>query len=42
MGHCHNLMHEGNTMLLRWEINNAGGVFLSPLPTPIPADRGDL
>jgi manganese oxidase len=40
MEHCHNLMHEDNAMLLRWEINNAGGVFLNPLPTPIPAPTG--
>jgi FtsP/CotA-like multicopper oxidase with cupredoxin domain len=40
MEHCHNTMHEDNAMLLRWEINNAGGVFLNPLPTPIPAPTG--
>ncbi|HXA85703.1 MAG TPA: multicopper oxidase domain-containing protein, partial [Candidatus Dormibacteraeota bacterium] len=34
MEHCHNTMHEDNAMLLRWEINSAGGVFLNPLPTP--------
>jgi hypothetical protein len=33
-------MHEDNAMLMRWEINNAGGVFLNPLPTPIPAPTG--
>lgn len=40
MEHCHNTMHEDNAMLLRWEINNAGGVFLNPLPTPIPQPTG--
>ena len=40
MEHCHNTMHEDNAMLLRWEINNAGGVFLNPLPTPIPHPTG--
>jgi manganese oxidase len=40
MEHCHNTMHEDNAMLLRWEINNAGGVFLNPLPTPIPSPQG--
>jgi FtsP/CotA-like multicopper oxidase with cupredoxin domain len=40
MEHCHNTMHEDNAMLLRWEINAAGGVFLNPLPTPIPRPTG--
>jgi manganese oxidase len=40
MEHCHNTMHEDNAMLMRWEINNAGGVFLNPLPTPIPSPTG--
>jgi FtsP/CotA-like multicopper oxidase with cupredoxin domain len=40
MEHCHNTMHEDNAMLMRWEINNAGGVFLEPLPTPIPSPNG--
>jgi FtsP/CotA-like multicopper oxidase with cupredoxin domain len=40
MEHCHNTMHEDNAMLLRWEVNNAGGAFLNPLPTPIPAPTG--
>ncbi|HEY5029787.1 MAG TPA: multicopper oxidase domain-containing protein, partial [Candidatus Angelobacter sp.] len=40
MEHCHNTMHEDNAMLLRWEINSAGGVFLNPLPTPIPKPTG--
>jgi manganese oxidase len=40
MEHCHNMVHEDNAMLLRWEINDAGGVFLNPLPTPIPAPTG--
>jgi FtsP/CotA-like multicopper oxidase with cupredoxin domain len=34
MEHCHNTMHE------RWEVNAAGGVFLNPLPTPIPKPTG--
>src|SRR3954470_1115524 len=40
MEHCHNTMHEDNAMLLRWEINDAGGAFLRPLPTPIPTPQG--
>jgi FtsP/CotA-like multicopper oxidase with cupredoxin domain len=40
MEHCHNTMHEDNAMLMRWEINAAGGVFLNPLPTPIPKPTG--
>jgi hypothetical protein len=40
MEHCHNTVHEDNAMLLRWEINNAGGPFLNPLPTPIPSPTG--
>src|SRR5712672_3421508 len=40
MEHCHNTMHEDNAMLLRWEIDNAGGPFLNPLPTPIPSPTG--
>ena len=40
MEHCHNTMHEDNAMLLRWEVNAAGGVFLNPLPTPIPRPTG--
>jgi FtsP/CotA-like multicopper oxidase with cupredoxin domain len=40
MEHCHNTEHEDNAMLMRWEINNAGGVFLNPLPTPIPRPTG--
>jgi hypothetical protein len=27
-------------MLLRWEIDDAGGAFLQPLPTPIPRPQG--
>ena len=43
MEHCHNTIHEDNAMLLRWEIDNAGGAFLKALPTPIPkAARRDL
>jgi manganese oxidase len=40
MEHCHNTMHEDNAMLLRWEINDARGVFVNPLPTPIPQPTG--
>ena len=40
MEHCHNTVHEDNAMLVRWEINNAGGAFLNPLPTPIPKPQG--
>jgi len=38
--HCHNLTHEDNAMLLRWEINTGGVPFLSPLPTPIATPQG--
>jgi len=27
-------------MLLRWEIDDLGGAFLRPLPTPIPTPQG--
>ncbi len=40
MEHCHNTVHEDNAMLLRWEINGAGGAHLNPLPTPIPTPQG--
>ncbi len=40
MEHCHNTMHEDNAMLLRWEINNGGSPFLTPLPTPISKPTG--
>ena len=40
MEHCHNTVHEDNAMLLRWEIDDAGGAFLRPLPTPIPTPQG--
>jgi hypothetical protein len=40
MEHCHNTTHEDNAMLLRWEIDDAGGAFLQPLPTPIPTPQG--
>jgi FtsP/CotA-like multicopper oxidase with cupredoxin domain len=40
MEHCHNTVHEDNAMLLRWEIDDAGGAFLKPLPTPIPKPTG--
>jgi FtsP/CotA-like multicopper oxidase with cupredoxin domain len=40
MEHCHNTVHEDNAMLLRWEIDNAGGAFLKALPTPIPKPQG--
>jgi FtsP/CotA-like multicopper oxidase with cupredoxin domain len=40
MEHCHNMSHEDNAMLLRWEINGAGEPFLNPLPTPVPTPQG--
>ncbi|HYL97700.1 MAG TPA: multicopper oxidase domain-containing protein [Blastocatellia bacterium] len=40
MEHCHNTVHEDNAMLLRWEIDDNGGAFLRPLPTPIPTPQG--
>jgi manganese oxidase len=40
MEHCHNTTHEDNAMLLRWEIDDLGGAFLQPLPTPIPTPQG--
>jgi FtsP/CotA-like multicopper oxidase with cupredoxin domain len=40
MEHCHNTVHEDNAMLLRWEIDDAGGAFLKALPTPIPSPTG--
>jgi len=40
MEHCHNTTHEDNAMLLRWEINQGGEPFLSPLPTPVPTPQG--
>ncbi|PWB42981.1 MAG: copper oxidase [Candidatus Methylomirabilota bacterium] len=40
MEHCHNTVHEDNAMLLRWEIDDAGGAFLKALPTPIPGPQG--
>ena len=40
MEHCHNTVHEDNSMLLRWEIDNRGLPVLTPLPTPIPTPQG--
>jgi manganese oxidase len=40
MEHCHNTTHEDNAMLLRWEIDDKGGSFVRPLPTPIPGPQG--
>ena len=40
MEHCHNTEHEDNAMLMRWDVSQAGGVFLDPLPTPIPRPTG--
>jgi FtsP/CotA-like multicopper oxidase with cupredoxin domain len=40
MEHCHNMTHEDNAMLLRWEIDDSGEPFLAPLPTPIPTPQG--
>ena len=33
MEHCHNTMHEDNSMLLRWDIRNPGNAVA--IPTPI-------
>jgi FtsP/CotA-like multicopper oxidase with cupredoxin domain len=38
--HCHTTTHEDHAMLLRWEINEQGAPFLTPLPTPIPRPQG--
>jgi FtsP/CotA-like multicopper oxidase with cupredoxin domain len=40
MEHCHNTVHEDNSMLLRWDIDKAGYAVLTPLPTPIPKPTG--
>ena len=40
MEHCHNTVHEDNSMLLRWEIDNRGASVLKPLPTPIATPNG--
>ena len=40
MEHCHNLVHEDNAMMLRWEIDDSGAPFLRPLPTPIATPQG--
>jgi manganese oxidase len=40
MEHCHTTTHEDHAMLLRWEINNGGAPFLTPLPTPLPKPQG--
>jgi manganese oxidase len=40
MEHCHNTTHEDNAMLLRWDVDGAGGAFLKPLPTPLPKPQG--
>jgi FtsP/CotA-like multicopper oxidase with cupredoxin domain len=40
MEHCHNMTHEDNAMLLRWELDDSGEPFLAPLPTPIPTPQG--
>jgi manganese oxidase len=37
MEHCHNTMHEDNAMLLRWDIDRGGPVYL---PTPNPTPQG--
>ena len=43
MEHCHNTVHEDNAMLLRWEIDNAGGAFLeSAANTNSQAARRDV
>jgi hypothetical protein len=33
-------MHEDNAMLLRWEIDDGGVLFLRSLPIPIPKPQG--
>ena len=40
MEHCHNTVHEDNAMLLRWQVDDSGPLFLRPLPTPIPTPQG--
>jgi FtsP/CotA-like multicopper oxidase with cupredoxin domain len=40
MQHCHNTTHEDHAMLMRWEINDRGAPFVTPLPTPIPTPQG--
>jgi len=40
MQHCHNTTHEDFAMLLRWEIDDKGGPYVRPLPTPIPRPQG--
>jgi FtsP/CotA-like multicopper oxidase with cupredoxin domain len=40
MEHCHNTVHEDNSMLLRWELDNRGASVLKPLPTPIATPNG--
>ena len=34
MEHCHNTQHEDHAMLLRWDIENPGQVYLMPNPMP--------
>ncbi len=34
MEHCHNTQHEDHAMLLRWDIENPGEVYLMPNPMP--------
>ena len=40
MEHCHNTVHEDNSMLLRWDIDAEGQTVLTPLQTPIPTPQG--
>jgi manganese oxidase len=40
MEHCHNTVHEDNSMLVRWDIDGGGNTVLKPLPTPIPTPQG--
>ena len=40
MEHCHNTVHEDNSMLVRWDITPKGNPMLRALPTPIPTPQG--
>ena len=40
MEHCHNTVHEDNSMLLRWDVNPDGETVLTALQTPIPTPQG--
>ena len=40
MEHCHNTVHEDNSMLLRWDIDREATPTLVRLRTPIPRPQG--